>query len=134
VNRVTHENSPQGTSHVAHCTPAGDGNARVISYRSRARDFLVSSALALGLSEEVVDRGGQRPFRIRAPARLLIGDTPIVDLLLTPSLLRNLADTQGKELAIAITTTTTFVLAKYHSETVPQTFTRIRHNIAFLVK
>jgi hypothetical protein len=33
---------------------------------------------------------------------LLIGDTPIVDLLLTPSLLRNLADTQGKELAIAI--------------------------------
>jgi hypothetical protein len=36
------------------------------------------------------------------PARLLIGDTPLVDLLLTPSLLRNLADTQGKELAVAI--------------------------------
>jgi hypothetical protein len=32
----------------------------------------------------------------------LIGDTPLVDLLLTPSLLRDLADTQGKELAIAI--------------------------------
>jgi hypothetical protein len=29
-------------------------------------------------------------------------DTPLVDLLLTPSLLRNLADTQGKELAVAI--------------------------------
>ena len=57
MNLVTHENSPQGTSYIAHCTSAGDGNARVISYRSRARDFLVSSALALGLSEEVVDRG-----------------------------------------------------------------------------
>jgi hypothetical protein len=57
VNRVTHENSPQGTSHIAHSTPAGDGNARVIGYRSRARDSLVSSALALGWSEEGVGRG-----------------------------------------------------------------------------
>ena len=57
VNLVTHENSPQGTSHIAHCTPAGDGNARVISYRSRARDSLVSFALALGLSEAGVGRG-----------------------------------------------------------------------------
>jgi hypothetical protein len=30
-----------------------------------------------------------------------IGDTPFVDLLFTPSLLRDLADTQAKELAIA---------------------------------
>jgi len=82
---------------------------------------------------------------------LLIGDTPLVDLLLTPSLLRDLADTEGKELAhrhhsvnndvtsrdflqpvdnsgsgvnsTKTTTTPTFVLAKYHSEAVPQTFT-----------
>jgi hypothetical protein len=93
---------------------------------------------------------------------LLIGDTPIVDLLLTPSLLRNLADTPGKRTrhrhhsvntdvtspdflqpvdnsgsgdnSTKTTTTTTFVLAKYHSEAVPQTFTRTQHNIAFLVK
>src|SRR5580693_10547398 len=32
------------------------------------------------------------------------------------------------------TKTTTFVLAKYHSEAVPHTFTRTQHNIAFLVK
>ena len=56
MNLVTHENSPQGTSHIAHGAPAGDGNARVISYRSRARDSLVSSALALGLSEAGVRR------------------------------------------------------------------------------
>jgi hypothetical protein len=32
------------------------------------------------------------------------------------------------------TTTTTFVPAKYHSEVVPQTFTRTQHSIAFLAK
>jgi hypothetical protein len=83
-------------------------------------------------------------------------------LLLTPSLLRDLAETQGKELAIAIIglpptspvpisynpliipvretiqpkpqTTTAFVPAKYHSEAVPQTITRTQQHIAFLVK
>jgi hypothetical protein len=30
------------------------------------------------------------------------------------------------------TTTTTFIPAKFHSEVVPQTFTRTQHNIAFL--
>lgn len=32
------------------------------------------------------------------------------------------------------TTTTTFIPAKYHSEVVPQTFTRTQHTIAFLAK
>jgi len=43
-------------------------------------------------------------------------------------------NSSGGEATTKTTTTTTFIPAKYHSEVVPQTFTRTQHNIAFLVQ
>jgi hypothetical protein len=42
------------------------------------------------------------------------------------------SDSSGGDTTTKTTTSTTFVPAKYHSEVVPQTFTRTQHNIAFL--
>jgi hypothetical protein len=52
----------------------------------------------------------------------------------SPDFLQPVDNSGSVDNSTKTTTTTTFVLAKYHSEAVPQTFTRIQHNIAFLVK
>jgi hypothetical protein len=44
------------------------------------------------------------------------------------------SDSSAGDTTTKTTTGTTFVPAKYHSEVVPQTFTRTQHHIAFLVK
>jgi hypothetical protein len=44
------------------------------------------------------------------------------------------SDSSGGGTTTKTTTSTTFVPAKYHSEVVPQTFTRTQHHIAFLGK
>lgn len=44
------------------------------------------------------------------------------------------SDSSGGATTTKTTTSTTFVPAKYHSEVVPQTFTRTQHDIAFLGK
>jgi len=44
------------------------------------------------------------------------------------------SDSSGGGTTTQTTTSTTFVPAKYHSEVVPQTFTRTQHSIAFLVR
>ena len=58
MNLVTRDNSPQGLVilHIA-LLQATATHVLFISYRSRVRDSLVSSALVLGLSEEGVGRG-----------------------------------------------------------------------------
>ncbi len=43
-------------------------------------------------------------------------------------------NSSGGDTTTKTTTTTTFIPAKYHSEVVPQTFTRTQHAIAFLAK
>ena len=43
-------------------------------------------------------------------------------------------NSSGGDTTTKTTTTTTYVPAKYHSEVVPQTFTRTQHSIAFLAK